>query len=51
LAFEVDDIEKEVEQLRCKGINPEQIRIDEVTKKKFTFFSDPDDLPVELYEK
>ncbi len=51
LAFEVDDIEKEVEELRKLGVNAEPIRIDEFTGKKFTFFSDPDDLPIEFYEK
>ena len=28
----------------------EDIRIDEYTSKRFTFFADPDDLPLELYE-
>jgi len=51
LAFEVDEIEKEVARLQEKGVIIEPIRIDEYTKKKFAFFSDPDDLPIELYEK
>lgn len=51
LAFEVDDIQKEVDNLNKFGITTEPIRIDEFTGKKFTFFSDPDDLPIELYEK
>ncbi len=51
LAFEVDDIQMEVEKLRRLGVNTEPIRIDEFTQKRFTFFSDPDDLPIELYEK
>jgi len=51
LAFEVNDIKKEVEKLRKKGITVEPIRIDEHTNKKFTFFSDPDELPIEIYEK
>lgn len=50
LAFEVLDIEKEVEELKRNGIEVEPIRIDEFTKRKFTFFSDPDELPIELYE-
>ena len=50
LAFEVDDIEKEVQELSKLGIKAEPIRIDESTGKKFIFFSDPDDLPIEFYE-
>ncbi|AOW21351.1 SMU1112c/YaeR family gloxylase I-like metalloprotein [Urechidicola croceus] len=50
LAFEVDNIEKVILNLRKKGIEIEPVRIDEFTNKKFTFFSDPDDLPIELYE-
>lgn len=51
LAFEVDDIEESVKELKDKEIFPEPIRVDEFTGKKFTFFSDPDNLPIELYEK
>lgn len=51
LAFEVLDIEREIENLKKSGIEPEPVRIDEYTGKKFTFFSDPDDLPIEFYEK
>lgn len=51
LAFEVDDIQTEVEDLSRLGVTTEPIRTDEFTGKKFTFFSDPDDLPIELYEK
>jgi glyoxylase I family protein len=51
LAFEVDDIEKEVKELSKLGVLAEPIRIDESTGKKFTFFSDPDDQPIEFYEK
>jgi glyoxylase I family protein len=50
LAFEVDDIEEAVEELKRKGIHVESIRLDEFTGKKFTFFSDPDGLPLELCE-
>ena len=50
LAFEVENIEQEVRALKKKGIEVEEIRIDEFTGRKFTFFSDPDDLPIELYE-
>jgi glyoxylase I family protein len=51
LAFEVDNLKNCVEELKKKNINIEQIRTDEITQKKFTFFADPDDLPIELYEK
>lgn len=51
LAFEVDDVEKTAVELNEKGIETEPIRIDEITGKKFTFFKDPDNLPLEVYEK
>lgn len=51
LAFEVDDINLAMKELMLKGIHCEDIRIDELTGKKFTFFKDPDDLPLEIYEK
>ncbi|WP_193196049.1 VOC family protein [Nostoc sp. MG11] len=50
LAFKVDDIEQTVFYLKSHGIEVENIRIDEITDKKFTFFRDPDNLPLEIYE-
>lgn len=50
LAFGVDNIENVVGHLKTKGIITESIRTDEYTNRRFTFFSDPDDLPIELYE-
>ncbi len=50
LAFEVDDIEQTVLDLKSKGVELEDIRIDEITGKRFTFFQDPDSLPLEIYE-
>ncbi len=50
LAFEVGDLESSVAHLNRHGVSTEQIRIDEHTGKRFVFFSDPDDLPIELYE-
>ncbi len=50
LAFAVADIEKEVQTLANLGIKAEPIRVDDTTGKRFTFFSDPDDLPLELYQ-
>jgi glyoxylase I family protein len=51
LAFETNDIDADVMYLRNKNIVVEDIRVDEITGKKFTFFSDPDQLPIELYQK
>ena len=51
IAFEVDDIEKEILLLQQMNVFVEPVRIDEYTGKKFTFFADPDGLPIELYEK
>ena len=51
LAFEVDDVENVMTELNEKGIITEPIRVDEFTGKKFTFFTDPDGLPLELYQK
>ena len=50
LAFEVDDIDEAIENLLRKGVVTEPIRIDAMTGKRFTFFQDPDGLPLELYE-
>lgn len=50
IAFVVDNIEEAVTHFQSKGIETEPVRIDEFTHKKFTFFSDPDGLPIELYE-
>ena len=50
LAFAVENIDAAVHQLSAKGVDLEAIRTDEFTGKKFTFFSDPDGLPIELYE-
>ena len=51
LAFEVDSIDRAVQGLKIKEIETEPIRVDEITNKKFTFFKDPDGLPIEIYEK
>ena len=51
ISFEVDDIDATIEHLRKNNITVEPIRIDEVTNKRYTFFPDPDDLPIEIYEK
>ena len=51
LAFEVDDIETALKQLQKLGVVAEGVRVDEFTDKKYTFFPDPDGLPIELVEK
>jgi glyoxylase I family protein len=51
LAFEVDDIDQSVTDLLEKGIMVEPIRLDEITGKRYTFFQDPDNLPLEIYQK
>jgi len=51
LAFEVDNLDMEIHKLEQAGIVHEGIRIDELTQKRFTFFADPDQLPIELYER
>jgi glyoxylase I family protein len=51
LAFEVDDIKEAVENLLGHGLDVEPIRLDPFTERRFTFFADPDGLPIELYEK
>jgi glyoxylase I family protein len=50
LAFAVPDVKLAMEQLREKGVDCEPLRVDELTGKSFTFFSDPDGLPLEFYE-
>ena len=51
LAFEVDDLEKIIAHCKKHHVIAEPIRIDEFTNKRFTFIADPDDLPIEFYEK
>ncbi|UQY44955.1 VOC family protein [Mixta hanseatica] len=50
LAFAVDDIDRACDFLREKGVACEPVRLDPLTNKRFTFFSDPDNLPLELYQ-
>lgn len=51
LAFEVDNIGEAISYIKDAGIVVEPIRVDEFTGKRFTFFADPDGLPIEFYEK
>jgi len=50
LAFEVDNLGDAVSKITNHGVVAEPIRIDEHTGKRFTFFADPDGLPIEFYE-
>ena len=50
LAFAVPDLNESIIHLEQSGITVESVRLDDTTGKRFTFFSDPDGLPIELYE-
>lgn len=50
LAFRVESVEKTKTELETMGILCEPVRMDEFSQKKFTFFRDPDGLPLELHE-
>jgi glyoxylase I family protein len=50
LAFEVCDLDEAVATLVSQGVSVEEVRVDALTGKRFTFFADPDGLPLELYE-
>ncbi|AFU99980.1 VOC family protein [Simiduia agarivorans] len=51
LAFSVASLADAVAHLEAAGVTVEPIRVDEFTGKRFTFFQDPDGLPLELYEQ
>jgi glyoxylase I family protein len=50
LAFVVENVDAAKFDLEAAGVAVEAVRIDEATGKRFTFFADPDGLPLELYE-
>nr|WP_294794488.1 VOC family protein [uncultured Mucilaginibacter sp.] len=50
LAFEVDNLDEAIAAVQSHNVVVEPIRIDEFTGKRFTFFADPDGLPIEFYE-
>lgn len=50
LAFAVENLDAGIAELKQKGVICEPVRTDEHTGKRFTFFEDPDKLPLELYE-
>ena len=51
LAFEVINLDETIAFLTKKNVECEPIRIDETTDKRFTFIADPDELPIEFYER
>ncbi|KRA82006.1 hypothetical protein ASD78_01685 [Lysobacter sp. Root667] len=51
LAFEVADVDAAAVALRGHGVAVEPVRVDEYTGRRYTFFADPDGLPLELYER
>jgi glyoxylase I family protein len=50
LSFGVDDIEKCYQEMKSKQVSVEEIRLDSSSQKRFFFFADPDQLPLEIYE-
>ncbi|OOG41564.1 VOC family protein [Rhodanobacter sp. C05] len=50
LAFAVSDVDAVVSVLDERGVSCEAVRVDEYTGRRFTFFADPDGLPIELYQ-
>ena len=50
LAFHVEDAEAAARWLNSRGIATEPIREDKVNGGRFTFFKDPDGLPLEIHE-
>jgi glyoxylase I family protein len=50
LCFGVRDLDVSKRELEARGVAVQDIRVDEYTGKRFAFFSDPDGLPLELYE-
>lgn len=50
LAFAVADIDACVAELKAQAIAVEDVRVDEYTGRRYTFFADPDGLPIEFYE-
>lgn len=51
LALRVANLDDAIAKLSAQGVPIEPVRVDELTGARFTFFPDPDDLPIELYEE
>jgi glyoxylase I family protein len=50
LAFAVENLDEAIAEVNKHGVDIEPVRVDEFTGKRFTFFADPDGLPIEFYE-
>ncbi|GAB2846901.1 VOC family protein [Hymenobacter ruber] len=50
LAFAVPDVAAAIRHLEAHDVACEPVRVDELTGRRFTFFTDPDGLPLEFYE-
>ena len=50
LAFEVENVDEVVAELRSKDVEVQDVRVDEITGKRFAFFYDPNGQPLEMYE-
>jgi glyoxylase I family protein len=50
LAFAVADVAACKAQLEARGLPVEPVRVDDTTGRQFTFFKDPDGLPLEIYQ-
>ncbi len=51
IAFEVANLDESIRFLYNNKIHCEPVRINTTNGKRFTFFNDPDNLPIELCEK
>ena len=50
LAFEVENVDEVVAELRSKDVDVQDVRVDEISGKRFAFFYDPNGQPLEMYE-
>ena len=51
IAFAVSDVAAARDELSAAGVPVQELRVDPYTGRRFFFLSDPDDLPIELYEQ
>ena len=51
LCLAVPDLDKMRADLLAHGLELEEVRLDLTTGKRFFFFQDPDELPLEIYEE
>ena len=51
IAFAVSDVGAARAELSAAGVPVQELRVDPYTARRFFFISDPDDLPIELYEQ